>query len=429
MPTPYYDDRDKQRPLRPSASYNRRPPQQYRRGDAPFQIPIWVVILTFCFGMWPVSIVLLVLNHLLRSGQISSEAFRTRRKYAPTNSIYAQPGTPAATRQSAQAPQTTPGQTPKAAPKPAPKSAPKQGDGGAAILAIVGIAVAAIGLLATVSGLHDLIFYGGREYWDLYIEDVVAGSLPLFAGIGMFIGAHIMRTGRRIRRTIDKIVGDADHMYIQEIADALPCSYEKCRRYLEDCIDKGLFGDDAYLDMRTRCLVVRGDAPKPQAKPAAKAAPAAPQSEYDKTLARLRELNDAIPDEEMSERIARLEAITAKIFAQAESDPDKLPQMRKFLDYYLPTSLKLLEAYAEMDAQGIEGENITESKRRIEQTMGTLVTAFENQLDKLFQSDALDLSADIDVMEKMLQADGLAGDNDPFDLKSPKVPESPQLKL
>ncbi|WP_294540864.1 5-bromo-4-chloroindolyl phosphate hydrolysis family protein [uncultured Gemmiger sp.] len=416
MPSPYHDDQDKRRPVSPPVYSRHRPPQrqQYRRGDAPFQIPIWVVILTFCFGMWPVSVVLLILNYLLRTGQISSDAFRSRQRYAPTNSIYAQP---------AKAP---------AKPAPAAKAAPpKQGDGGANVLAIVGIVVAAIGLLATVSGLHDMIFYGGWEYWDLYIEDVVAGSLPLFAGIGMCIGANIMRTGRRIRRKIDKIVGDADHMYIKEIADALPCSYDKCRRYLEDCIDKGVFGDDAYLDMRTRCLIVRGDAPKPEPapKPAAPQAPAAPQSEYDKTLARLRELNDAIPDEEMSERIARLEAVTAKIFAQAESDPDKLPQMRKFLDYYLPTSLKLLEAYAEMDAQGIEGENITESKRRIEQTMGTLVTAFENQLDKLFQSDALDLSADIDVMEKMLQADGLAGDNDPFDLRTPKTPESPKIQL
>lgn len=416
MPSPYHDDQDKRRPVSPPVYSRHRPPQrqQYRRGDAPFQIPIWVVILTFCFGMWPVSVVLLILNYLLRTGQISSDAFRSRQRYAPTNSIYAQP---------AKAP---------AKPAPAAKAAPpKQGDGGANVLAIVGIVVAAIGLLATVGGLHDMIFYGGWEYWDLYIEDVVAGSLPLFAGIGMCIGANIMCTGRRIRRKIDKIVGDADHMYIKEIADALPCSYDKCRRYLEDCIDKGVFGDDAYLDMRTRCLIVRGDAPKPEPapKPAAPQAPAAPQSEYDKTLARLRELNDAIPDEEMSERIARLEAVTAKIFAQAESDPDKLPQMRKFLDYYLPTSLKLLEAYAEMDAQGIEGENITESKRRIEQTMGTLVTAFENQLDKLFQSDALDLSADIDVMEKMLQADGLAGDNDPFDLRTPKTPESPKIQL
>ena len=418
MPTPYHDDQNKRRPQAPPGSRRGAPqPQQYRRGDAPFQIPIWVIILTFCFGMWPVSIVLLVLNHLLRTGQLRSDSFRTARKYAPVNSVYAQPAQPVRAAQS----------TPPAAQKEK-ADAGRESESGINVLAVAGVIVGAIGLMATVSSVSEMVFYGGWEYWHLYVEDVIAGSLPLFAGVGMCIGANIMRTGRRIRRKIDKIVGDADHMYIKEIADAIPCSYDKCCRRLEECIDRGLFGEDAYLDMRTRCLVVRGDAPKPQQAPRPDEPKAEPRNEYDKTLLRLRQLNDAIPDEEMSDRIARLEGVTAKIFAQAESDPDKLPQMRKFLDYYLPTSLKLLEAYAEMDAQGIEGENISESKRRIEQAMGTLVTAFENQLDKLFQSDALDLSADIDVMEKMLQADGLAGE-DPFSLKTPRAPETPRMEL
>ena len=112
----------------------------------------------------------------------------------------------------------------------------------------------------------------------------------------------------------------------------------------------------------------------------------------------------------MSDKISRLEAVSAKIFEQAKSDPDKLPKMRKFMDYYLPTSLKLLKTYAELDAQNVEGENITESKRRIEQTMDMLVHAFETQLDQLFQDDAMDVSADIDVMRNMLRADGLTDD-------------------
>jgi len=115
----------------------------------------------------------------------------------------------------------------------------------------------------------------------------------------------------------------------------------------------------------------------------------------------------------MSDKISRLEAVSTKIFEQAKTDPEKLPRMRKFMDYYLPTSLKLLQAYAELDSQGVEGENITESKRRIEQTMDTLVHAFETQLDQLFAADAMDISADIDVMQNMLRADGLTGDT-PF---------------
>ena len=178
----------------------------------------------------------------------------------------------------------------------------------------------------------------------------------------------------------------------------------------------GVFGPEAYLDMRRRCLVVEGKAPDPQPAPAPKPeTPATEQDPYQKILRELRRVNDAIPDEDMSDKISRLEAVSAKIFEQAKSDPDKLPRMRKFMDYYLPTSLKLLQTYAELDAQGVEGENITESKHRIEQTMDTLVHAFETQLDQLFQEDAMDVSADIDVMENMLRADGLTGDT-PFKL-------------
>ena len=202
---------------------------------------------------------------------------------------------------------------------------------------------------------------------------------------------------------------------------ALGCGADKCVDQLESCILSGVFGPNAYLDMRSRALVVRGRPPKveekPEPAPEPQPEPEAEESRYDKILKELRQVNDAIPDEEMSTKISRLEAVAAKIFAQIQSDPDKLPQLRKFMDYYLPTSLKLLDTYAELDAQGVEGANITESKTRIERSMDTLVTAFENQLDKLFQDDALDVSADIEVMEKMLSADGLVGDSDPFGLQ------------
>lgn len=178
-----------------------------------------------------------------------------------------------------------------------------------------------------------------------------------------------------------------------------------------------MFGPDAYLDMRRRYLVVEGKAPEPEPKKSKRKQPEKEEEkdQYEKLLDELRAVNDAIPDEEMSDKIDRLEAVSAKIFEQAKTDPDKLPRMRKFMDYYLPTSLKLLQTYAELDAQGVEGANISESKRRIEETMDTLVHAFETQLDQLFQEDALDVSADIDVMENMLRADGLTGDT-PFKL-------------
>ena len=130
--------------------------------------------------------------------------------------------------------------------------------------------------------------------------------------------------------------------------------------------------------------------------------------EYERTLKELRELNDRIPGEEMSAKISRMEDLTAKIFKLAKEQPEKLGSMRKFMDYYLPTSLKLLARYEKLDAQGVEGTNISESKRQIEETMDTMITAFEKQLDKLFQDDALDIASDVEVLENMLKKDGLS---------------------
>ena len=126
-------------------------------------------------------------------------------------------------------------------------------------------------------------------------------------------------------------------------------------------------------------------------------------------LRQLREVNDAIPDPVMSQKISRLEEVSGRIFALAQKDPEKKAQLQKFMNYYLPTALKLLNTYASLSGQAVEGTNITEAKHSIERSMDLLVTAFENQLDKLFQADALDVNADIAALEGMLNLDGLTG--------------------
>ena len=137
--------------------------------------------------------------------------------------------------------------------------------------------------------------------------------------------------------------------------------------------------------------------------------PAAPADEYAALLQQLRQVNDAIPDPVMTAKISRLESVSARIFQLAKEDPAKKAQLQKFMDYYLPTALKLLNTYASLSAQDVQGGNITEAKQNIERSMDLLVTAFENQLDKLFQSDALDVSADVAALEGMLNLDGLSG--------------------
>lgn len=130
----------------------------------------------------------------------------------------------------------------------------------------------------------------------------------------------------------------------------------------------------------------------------------------DKALAEMKRLDDNIADEKISAQIVRLGTLTEKILGQVKADPAKLPQIRKFMNYYLPTTLKLLNAYDRMGAQGVEGENISGTMAKVEQMMGTVVTAFEKQLDSLFGSEALDISTDITVLENMMAREGLSDD-------------------
>lgn len=131
--------------------------------------------------------------------------------------------------------------------------------------------------------------------------------------------------------------------------------------------------------------------------------------ERDRAVSEMRRLNDNIEDPTISAQIDQLESTTKKIIAQVVQDPDKLPQIRRFLNYYLPTTLKLLNSYDRMADVGTSGENIDGTKTKIEDMMDTIVTAFNKQLDALFGDEALDISTDITVMEQMLAREGIGG--------------------
>lgn len=132
--------------------------------------------------------------------------------------------------------------------------------------------------------------------------------------------------------------------------------------------------------------------------------------ERDRAVSEMRRLNDAIEDPALSAQIDHLEATTKKIISHVVDHPQKLPQIRRFLNYYLPTTLKLLNAYDRMGAAGISGENIDGTMGKIEAMMDTVVRAFDRQLDALFGDVALDISTDITVMENLLAQEGLSGE-------------------
>lgn len=123
-------------------------------------------------------------------------------------------------------------------------------------------------------------------------------------------------------------------------------------------------------------------------------------------LRQLKEANDAIPDEALSADIDRMERASADIFAYIARHPEKAPQIRKFMSYYLPTTLKLLHSYEHLSKQSVKGENITSTMFNIAGMMHTVADAFEKQLDSLFTDEAMDISADITVFETMLKQEG-----------------------
>ena len=127
-------------------------------------------------------------------------------------------------------------------------------------------------------------------------------------------------------------------------------------------------------------------------------------------MGRIRAANDEIGDQEISDELYHLETTMKRIIEQIRKDPSSAPNLRRLMVYYLPTTMKLLEAYIELDRQPVAGENIASTKQEIKEALGTINTAFENLLDGLFQDMAWDISSDISVMKTMMAQDGLTGD-------------------
>lgn len=160
--------------------------------------------------------------------------------------------------------------------------------------------------------------------------------------------------------------------------------------------------------------------PEPKAEPQKKVSTGDPEvdkiiEEGYKYLHELRNVNIRIPDEVMTKRIDRMEVASADIFAYIAEHPEKAAEIRRFMNYYLPTTLKLLNSYDKLSRQRVKGENIQKTMFEIEGMMETIAGAFEKQLDSLFDDDALDIAADISVMESILKQEGLSGE----DMKMP----------
>lgn len=257
-------------------------------------------------------------------------------------------------------------------------------------------------------------------------------SLAGFAGGVWLICSGVNAVGRVDRfKAYRKALGQKTQVSLEKLARTVGKSVKFVRREVQRMIAEGLFleghldneqtllitSDETYHNFEQSRLALeerqRQEAAA-QVKKASSPHTAQVREVLEKGNAFIREIrrcNDAIPGEEISTKIDRMELIVRRIFERAETNPEIVPDLKKMMDYYLPMTVKLLNAYADMDAQPIQGENIRSSKQEIEATLDTLNLAFEKLLDSVFADTAMDVSSDISVLNTLLAQEGLTEDD------------------
>ena len=303
------------------------------------------------------------------------------------------------------------------------------------------------GVLKVVGGslLSLFTFFGFLS--TAFVRLFTGSSLLSFSVIAILLGfsggVALLSSGIRTLgmvgrfNTYKRILGQKTYCALDKLARSVGKSAAFVRKELNRMIDDGLFleghmdkegrnlitSDETYRNFeRSRLALeqrqkedakVQAAAPKVQPKPETKAVDPQVQEVLDRGnefLRQIRKCNDAIPGEEISGKISRIELIVRRIFQRAQVHPEIIPDLKKMMDYYLPMTVKLLNAYADMDAQPVQGETIQASKREIEDTLDTLNLAFEKLLDSVFQDTAMDVSSDISVLQTLLAQEGLVED-------------------
>lgn len=287
----------------------------------------------------------------------------------------------------------------------------------------------AIGLL-TVQILQAVMGHGG-------IGSTAVTLIGTLAGIGM-IGSGCAGLGRLKRfRKYRKVLGYKTYCSFENLAKAAGRNIKAVKKDIHYMIGKGWFLE-GRTDSKETCLITStetyrqyeetqkaleqrsAEEERKRQQEAEKQNRISPQVQevLDRGEAYIKKIhasNDAIPGEEISAKIAKMEQIVEQIFQRAEEHPEIIPDLKKMMDYYLPMTVKLLDAYEDMDRQPIQGETIRASKKEIEDTLDTLNEAFAKLLDSVFQDTAWDVSSDISVLHTMLAQEGLTGND--FDKK------------
>lgn len=378
-----------------------------------------LIVLLFIFGLSPLALVLLFLKLFgVGSGEKKQQAAPP-----PLQETTGQRTSERVGRQASQ---------PNRAQKTVHQvmKAPSQKKSTARTLMIVGAILVAVGLVACAEPVEMIAW--SKDLF-LYLEDLLS-ALAMLVGGGAMLGSGLAmnRSMKRYAQYL-AVMGDRPAMSVEELARVTGFSQRRVTKDLQAMISKGFFGGKAYLNRELgyffRSSQADEDWQRRQEEAEEAAAPPKEAEEgYSGILRNIRRANDRIADPVLSAKIDRLEEVTAKIFQAVEADPKKRSSIDTFLNYYLPTTQKLLDSYAEFEATGVEGANLGQAKDRIEKTMDSIVAGFEHQLDELYKMDAMNVDSDIRVMETMLRRDTASAEKD-FGLgTAPAAPAKPKTR-
>lgn len=380
-----------------------QPQRQPNGGKNDNDFGAWLLIGIMFLVAWPVGLILLI-KKLADNPQRIKKAASTTAAHIRAKAQEQQ------TRQTAQTQQTARKQS---AVKKVTQT-PQPSAGGARALKIIGIVLAALGVAGIFAAADTWLGYAIQySEWWYFLRQLFYPTGLLAGGLSLLIGGGVMQ--RRMRRYAKYLAcaGSRDAIPLAHLMKAADVGESKAERDLEAMIEKGMWGPDAYLDRGNDMLFRSQDtanayfAAKRSAAQQQAAAAVVPRSAdgYEGMLQAIRRANDRIDDEVLSAKIGRLEAVTGQIFKVIQEQPAKKDKASTFLNYYLPTTQKLLDSYADFEEAGVSGQNLDQAKSRIEETMDNIIAGFEHQLDDLYRDAAMDIDSDIRVMETMLKRD------------------------
>ena len=372
----------------------------------------WIVIAAlFAFGLWPIGLIALISKLSDRPKKASAPRSGMRTSTSPNANV---------TARSTNKVEKTVVQTAKKM-----NRAPKTSDKTARVLTIVGGILAVCFGVALIPQIAEIISDGWYSYM---LEDILCTGGFLAGGLVMFAaGRRMKRRSARIARYL-AVMGERSYIGINELCAVSGKRRKTVERDLEFMVEKGMLSAGAYFDSGRGMFFRSAEAFAEYAEEKSRRENVTPKEAnegYAGALRAIRAANDRIADPVLSEKIDHLELVAGKIFREVEEHPEKQRQAATFLNYYLPTTLKLLDSYAKFEEAGIEGENLSRAQERIEETMDALIKGFDKQLDDLYRSEAMDIDSDIRVMENMLRRDTVSVEED-FGLGGAAVQRAPE---